>query len=364
MKMRAVLAVVPLVLLAACSSGDDNATSPSSSAGTNVQAAAGTDGEAGAGEGSSAAPTPGPELPPAAELAEPVDPALMPTASGEFGDKPEVTFPEGDPVPSLQRLMLSEGDGTVAEQGDTVVVDYYGVVWGGTEPFDNSYDRGEPFNFAIGGGVISGWSIGLEGVAEGSRVLLNIPAENGYGAAGAGEDIPGGATLVFVVDVIQVFGKSASAQADAAPQEQDPAAPQVGGAMDAEPTIEFPADVQEPTEPTVTVIGLGTGEPVAEGNLMVQMVIANYDGSLTQSTWPNEENLAANMPVGPQQLQVPAAGTSTQDSMKALEELNGVPLGSRVLITLPGVEGETAADGTPGQGSPAAAVVMDLVGQF
>lgn len=352
MKMRAVLAVVPLFVIAACGSGGD-ADSGNSAAATTASGAESS-------VESSAAPTLGPDLPPATAVAEPVDEALLPTASGEFGDKPTITFPDSPPVPSLQRQILSEGDGPVAEPGNTVVVDYYGVVWGGTEPFDNSYDAGKPFNFQIGGQVISGWSIGLEGVAAGSRVLLTIPPENGYGAAGSGETIPGGSTLSFVVDVIEVFGTDATAQADAAPQEQDPALPQISGEMTAEPTVEIPAGAVEPADLVVEVINLGTGEPIVDGSVMAQMVFVDWTGAKLQSTWPTEENEATGATVGPQTLTVTTSAEASP-AENPLGQLVGIPVGSRVMLILPATAADPAA-GTEAQ--PATIAVVDLIAQF
>ena len=101
----------------------------------------------------------------------------------------------------LEVTTLVEGSGEPVAEGDSVTVDYLGVVYGGDEPFDESYSR-EPATFTLAkGSLIDGWVEGLDGVTVGSRVLLEIPAEQGYGAQGSG-DIPGGATLVFVIDVL------------------------------------------------------------------------------------------------------------------------------------------------------------------
>ena len=83
--------------------------------------------------------------------------------------------------------------------------DYLGQVWDGNV-FDNSYDRGAPLSFQIGVGmVIPGWDEGLVGKRVGDRVLLSIPAELGYGERGVPQaGIPGGATLVFVTDILGV----------------------------------------------------------------------------------------------------------------------------------------------------------------
>ena len=105
----------------------------------------------------------------------------------------------------LEVITLIEGEGAEVSQGDSVTVDYFGAVWGNEkEPFDESYSK-EPATFPLNpGGLIEGWVQGLEGVKVGSRVMLVIPPELGYGAQGSGEKIPGNSTLVFVIDVLGV----------------------------------------------------------------------------------------------------------------------------------------------------------------
>jgi peptidylprolyl isomerase len=131
--------------------------------------------------------------------------STLPTASGSFGDKPELTFPEGGAPGGLQVQVLEEGTGPVVESGRTIVVNYLGQTWGG-HVFDNSYDRGQTIDFPIGvGAVIGGWDKGLVGRSVGDRVLLSIPPEHGYGMRGVPQaGIGGGDTLVFVVDVVGV----------------------------------------------------------------------------------------------------------------------------------------------------------------
>mmetsp|Transcript_1891 Transcript_1891/g.3006 ORF Transcript_1891/g.3006 Transcript_1891/m.3006 type:complete len:202 (-) Transcript_1891:154-759(-) len=73
--------------------------------------------------------------------------------------------------------------------------------------FDSSIPRGKTFDFNLGGGqVIKGWEEGLVGLCKGAKATLIIPPEMGYGARGAGNDIPGGATLRFDVEVVD-FGE-------------------------------------------------------------------------------------------------------------------------------------------------------------
>merc|ERR1740127_405264 len=71
--------------------------------------------------------------------------------------------------------------------------------------FDTSRDRGDTFDFQIGEGmVIKGWDEGLLNLCKGAKATLVIPPEMGYGDDGAGDDIPGGATLNFDVEVVDV----------------------------------------------------------------------------------------------------------------------------------------------------------------
>lgn len=129
----------------------------------------------------------------------------LPEASGEFGEKPTLTFPAGAAPAGLETVVLARGDGDVVEAGDDLVVNYLGQTWGGAV-FDNSYDRGTSINFPIGvGAVIAGWDQGLVGQQIGSRVLLSIPPHEGYGPGGMPQaGIKGTDTLVFVVDILGV----------------------------------------------------------------------------------------------------------------------------------------------------------------
>ncbi len=109
-----------------------------------------------------------------------------------------------EPAPRLRIAPLVQGDGATVEKGQTIVVDYLGQVYGGDAPFDSSYARGEPTSFQIGTGkVIKGWDDALVGRAVGSRVLLSIPPDLGYGEAGNKDaGIKGTDTLYFLVDIL------------------------------------------------------------------------------------------------------------------------------------------------------------------
>ena len=117
--------------------------------------------------------------------------------------KPEVDFPGGEPPADLEITDIWEGDGKVAEPGDTVRVHYVGVAYSTGEEFDASWNRGEPLEFRLGvGQVIAGWDQGVQGMKVGGRRQLVIPPGMAYGNRGAGNRIAPGETLIFVCDLV------------------------------------------------------------------------------------------------------------------------------------------------------------------
>ncbi|CCH70360.1 Peptidyl-prolyl cis-trans isomerase [Phycicoccus elongatus Lp2] len=119
-----------------------------------------------------------------------------------------VTMPAGAAAPtSLIVQPLIAGTGAELTQGQTVRVNYTGVLWKDGSVFDSSSTR-DPgyFEFQLGGGnVISAWDNGLKGQKVGSRVMLIVPPADGYGATGSPPKIAGDDTLVFVVDILAAY---------------------------------------------------------------------------------------------------------------------------------------------------------------
>ena len=121
-------------------------------------------------------------------------------------NKPSVTIPNEAPPTQLSIVDDVVGTGDVATKGRNVSVHYVGVAWSNGKQFDASWDRKEPFDFRLGAGqVIQGWDEGVAGMKVGGRRTLTIPPDMGYGSRGAGGVIKGGETLVFVVDLLNVF---------------------------------------------------------------------------------------------------------------------------------------------------------------
>lgn len=100
---------------------------------------------------------------------------------------------------------VREGDGAIAQKGNTVSVNYLGTLASNGQKFDSSYDRNEPFTFKLGSGqVIEGWEKGILGMKVGGKRVLTIPPEKAYGESGAPPVIPPNATLKFEVELVDV----------------------------------------------------------------------------------------------------------------------------------------------------------------
>ncbi|NCU95428.1 MAG: FKBP-type peptidyl-prolyl cis-trans isomerase [Betaproteobacteria bacterium] len=128
-----------------------------------------------------------------------------PVGAADAGDLPKL------PVTALAKIDRVVGSGTEATPGKMVQVHYTGWLYdaaaadGHGKKFDSSLDRGQPFGFPLGGGmVIRGWDEGVAGMKIGGKRTLVIPADMGYGARGAGGVIPPNATLIFDVELLGV----------------------------------------------------------------------------------------------------------------------------------------------------------------
>jgi len=103
----------------------------------------------------------------------------------------------------LQYRVIESGDGKSPSADDYVTVHYAGRFIDGNE-FDSSHKRGEPATFPVGR-VIPGWVEGIQMMSVGDKWELTIPSDLGYGEGGAGGVIPGNATLVFEVELLDVM---------------------------------------------------------------------------------------------------------------------------------------------------------------
>ncbi|MFJ9059367.1 FKBP-type peptidyl-prolyl cis-trans isomerase [Streptomyces sp. NPDC102409] len=281
MRRLAGLLVVPLLLLSTAACGDDKASDSASPKG---------------------------------------DPAI--TAGAKFGEKPTLAKGEGDPPKELKTDVISEGDGAKLKNGDAIQVNYLGQAWDSTKPFDNSFDRKQPFDLTLGAGmVIQGWDKGLVGQKVGSRVQLVIPPELGYGEQGQG-DIKPNATLVFVVDVVKATQIPTSAKGTSVAQD-DIDLPKVGTKTDGKaPSVTIPKS--DPPKKLVSNYVLESDGAVIKET---DSVVVNYVGLL----WKGSKPFDSTYQTGKTQT-FPLA----QVTLKGLKTgLVGKKVGSRVLLVIP-----------------------------
>lgn len=125
--------------------------------------------------------------------------------------RPGITIPNNDPpVEETSEVeVLRQGNGQTVEDGDTVVVQYTGVLWDDSKSvFDSTWSNGSPATFVVGEGddaqVIPGFTKAIVGQQVGSQVGVIVPPSEGYGDQGTAQ-IPAGSTLFFVIDILGVI---------------------------------------------------------------------------------------------------------------------------------------------------------------
>lgn len=112
---------------------------------------------------------------------------------------PAITTPSG-----LTYLITKKGTGPQLKAGDTVTLNYTGILTDGKK-FDSSHDRNEPLTFKLGAGqVIKGYDEGLSKLHVGDHAILVIPGKLAYGPKGVPDVIPPNATLIFIIEVVDV----------------------------------------------------------------------------------------------------------------------------------------------------------------
>ena len=138
---------------------------------------------------------------------EPVKPTDVPASQMpsivEKDGKPTALDFTGVPKPTtpgkLLRTIVKKGDGAPLTAGQTITANYLGAVYGSKKAFDESYSK-QPLTSPLSG-LVEGWRDGLVGVPVGSRVILQIPPDLGYGSQ-AQPGIPANSTLYFVLDIV------------------------------------------------------------------------------------------------------------------------------------------------------------------
>lgn len=244
-------------------------------------------------------------------------------------NEPDVSIPDELPT-ELVITDLTEGSGPAAISGDTVYVNYVGVLSKDGTRFDGNFGF-EAFGVTLGtGSVIAGWEQGLVGIKVGGRRQLDIPAELAYGEDGAGEIIKPGDALSFVVDAVAVVPKISRTN---------------------EPKEEIVG--QDPVSDIVTEDLIdGSGNEIQAGDRIILHLQAYRadTGELLESTWEFDIPLDITLAKG-----------ATLDGL--IEGIPGMRVGGRRSIVLP-FEKAFGAEGNQELGLPASTDLLVIIDVF
>lgn len=312
------LGVSAALLLAACGNDGDTAAptpSPSVSASTSAPTPS-----------ASASGTPSPT--PSAKPIKASDNFDAVKVTGAYGKPPKVTVKSPWAIDQTRTKVLTPSDGDVVKEGQTVEVNYYGVDGRTGKTFDESFTRGAPIAFSLAQ-VVPGFSKGLVGQKQGSRVVIAMPGKDGYDASGGNPQagIEVGDTLLFVVDLVgvQLSGPRGTA---VAPKAGLPTVADKGGV----PEITVPK-ADPPTTLQVQPLITGKGKKVGQND----QVTFNYrwvrwsDGKLLEESYGGE----------------PATTGLTSLLPGMVKGLTGQTVGSRVLLVIPPADGYPDGNPTP-----------------
>jgi peptidylprolyl isomerase len=127
--------------------------------------------------------------------------------NGLAGPELKPVFPDGPPPEFLASQDLVDGIGDIADEGDTVTVQYVGAFYDSRKKFASSWDAGHPFTFTMGEGeAIPGWEEGLAGLETADQRELVIPPS--LTADGTRmKDVPQGETLIYVIELLRVHSE-------------------------------------------------------------------------------------------------------------------------------------------------------------
>lgn len=278
--------------------------------------------------------------------------------TGAFDSEPTIKVdPQRQPPTTTETSIVIKGPGIPLHKGDLAVVDDVGRTWRSSDTFEDSFIMGHaPDTLPVGTSPLTlpGLVQALVGIPVGSRVVVVVPPQQGFGATknGVSGVLPTD-TAVIVFDVVGSYaadaaahGKPVSAGGGGLPTVSEPA--------NSEPVISIPK-TPPPAKLSVTTLIQGDGPAVTQGQLVIVQYVGEIwaSGKVFDSSW--QRHLPAPVPIGDGAL-IPAWDTG----------LVGVKLGSRVLIVAP------PADGYGSSGAPQAGItpndtlvfVVDVLGAY
>jgi FKBP-type peptidyl-prolyl cis-trans isomerase len=265
------------------------------------------------------------------------------SVTGGFGEAPKVKVDSPWAIDKTRAKVLQAGKGRVVGEGQSVEVNYYGVNGRTGKKFDDSFSRGQPIAFSLAQ-VVPGFSKGLTGQRQGSRVLIAMPGKDGYDAMGGNPQagIEVGDTLIFVVDLVdvQLAGPEGTT---VQPKAGLPTVTDKGG----KPEITIPESAP-PTSLQVQPLIKGKGKKVgANDTITFNYMWARWsDGKVLEGTYggnPASTQLSGLLP-------------------GMVKGLTGQTVGSRVLLVIPPADGYPDGNATPSiKAGETLVIVVDLL---
>ncbi|MFL6043934.1 MAG: FKBP-type peptidyl-prolyl cis-trans isomerase [Propionibacteriaceae bacterium] len=250
------------------------------------------------------------------------------SVTGAFGEAPKVKVDSPWAIDQTRTKVLHAGNGPVVGEGQGVEVNYYGVNGRTGKKFDESFSRGQPIAFSLAQ-VVPGFSKGLVGQHQGSRVVIAMPGKDGYDAMGGNPQagIEVGDTLIFVVDLVdvQLSGPEGTA---VQPKAGLPTVTEKGG----KPEITIPESAP-PSSLEVQPLIKGKGKKVGANDT----ITFNYqwvrwsDGKVLEETYGGE----------------PASTQLSGLLPGMVKGLTDQTVGSRVLLVIPAADGYPEGNATP-----------------
>jgi FKBP-type peptidyl-prolyl cis-trans isomerase len=275
--------------------------------------------------------------------------------SGAFGTNPTVTIPTIKPPASLEVHQLISGHGTLVAKGDLAVADLTAYTWNGkTTKKISEISTGKPQALTVGQ-TITGLDKSLAGSRVGSRLLITIPPKDGFGSKGESSlGVTGKDTLVFVVDVLGSYQKTASVHGT--PEVvKGTGLPTVGASSPGTaPPVHIPSTAP-PTTLQVKTLIRGTGPVVKKG----QLLVAQYEGVNWRTGKVFDSSWKRSSPTGFQ--------IGTGQVIKGWDDgLVGKRVGSEVLLVVPPADGYGASGSSSAgiKGTDTLVFVVDILGTY
>jgi len=275
------------------------------------------------------------------------------TATGSFGQAPNVTIPKAKAGSQLMVKTLVQGTGATMTKSDAVAANYVIYTWTGT----TSSRQGSTFGAVpvlIPGKTLPGLETALVGKKTGSRILAVIPPAQGFGSSGNPQaGITGTTTLVFVIDLLKVYPNTAGATGTQV-SSGGGTLPTVAAKSGTAPTVTFPAPSSPPGALVTKTLVKGGGPKVAKG----QFIVAQYTGYIWRTKKVFSSSWSSGSPFGF------VIGATPEQVIPGWDKgLVGQTVGSRVMLSIPPAQGygKTGASQAGIKGNDTLLFVVDII---